>query len=579
LKEVEAVIREYPGIKDATVQAFDYDNGGKYIAAYIVSDEQVDIAALNKFIGQTKPPYMVPAATMQIDCIPLNQNQKVNRKALPKPVIQINTSEYVEPANETERLLCSIFGDILGMERYSSNADFFELGGTSLMVTRVIIEADKLGRHIAYGDVFSHPTPQQLAAYLTGNGNDSGNKKGETGGKDTADSEFDYSPINTLLMRNTLDAFRHGQRQTIGNVLLTGSTGYLGIHVLKELIDREDVPEIYCLVRAEDLDKGERRLKNLLFYYYKKNYKELFGSRLHVVLGDVTKKISVDAHIDTVYNCAAIVKHYSSGTEIENVNIGGAVNCMLFCIETGARLIHISTYSTAGLSVNGQPASDIVQTEQKLYYGQYMDNRYVHSKFVAERTILEAIALHGLNAKVMRVGNLAPRSTDGEFQINAQTNSSMGRVKVFRTLGCYPYEMTDQPLEFSPINEVAHAIVLLSETSRECCLFHPFNNHYVHFGDVLQELRIIGDAPRQVEKAEYEETLNKAKNDPVKAQQLQSLLAYQDLAHGQQAVAIHTTNDFTTQVLYRMGFRWSATSWDYVDRFFTAIDELGFFEY
>ena len=579
LKEVEAVIREYPGIKDATVQAFDYDNGGKYIAAYIVSDEQVDIAALNKFIGQTKPPYMVPAATMQIDCIPLNQNQKVNRKALPKPVIQINTSEYVEPANETERLLCSIFGDILGMERYSSNADFFELGGTSLMVTRVIIEADKLGRHIAYGDVFSHPTPQQLAAYLTGNGNDSGNKKGETGGKDTADSEFDYSPINTLLMRNTLDAFRHGQRQTIGNVLLTGSTGYLGIHVLKELIDREDVPEIYCLVRAEDLDKGERRLKNLLFYYYKKNYKELFGSRLHVVLGDVTKKISVDAHIDTVYNCAAIVKHYSSGTEIENVNIGGAVNCMLFCIETGARLIHISTYSTAGLSVNGQPASDIVQTEQKLYYGQYMDNRYVHSKFVAERTILEAIALHGLNAKVMRVGNLAPRSTDGEFQINAQTNSSMGRVKVFRTLGCYPYEMTDQPLEFSPINEVAHAIVLLSETSRECCLFHPFNNHYVHFGDVLQELRIIGDAPRQVEKAEYEETLNKAKNDPVKAQQLQSLLAYQDLAHGQQAVAIHTTNDFTTQVLYRMGFRWSATSWDYVDRFVTAIDELGFFEY
>jgi thioester reductase-like protein len=208
-----------------------------------------------------------------------------------------------------------------------------------------------------------------------------------------------------------------------------------------------------------------------------------------------------------------------------------------------------------------------------------MDNRYVHSKFVAERTILEAIALHGLNAKVMRVGNLAPRSTDGEFQINAQTNSSMGRVKVFRTLGCYPYEMTDQPLEVSPINEVAHAIVLLSETSRECCLFHPFNNHYVHFGDVLQELRIIGDAPRQVEKAEYEETLNKAKNDPVKAQQLQSLLAYQDLAHGQQAVAIHTTNDFTTQVLYRMGFRWSATSWDYVDRFFTAIDELGFFEY
>jgi thioester reductase-like protein len=326
------------------------------------------------------------------------------------------------------------------------------------------------------------------------------------------------------------------------------------------------------------MDKGERRLKRLLFYYYGKNYKELFGSRLHVVLGDVTEKISLDAHIDTVYNCAAIVKHYSSGTEIEDVNIGGAVNCTLFCQETGARLIHVSTYSTAGLSVNGQPAPDILQTEQKLYYGQYMDNRYVHSKFVAERTVLEAVALHGLNAKVMRVGNLAPRSTDGEFQINAQTNSAMGRVKVFKTLGCYPYDMTDQPMEFSPINEVAHAIVILSETPRECCLFHPFNNHYVHFGDVLQELRLIGDAPRQVETAEYEDALDKAKNDPVKAQQLQSLLAYQDLAHGQQAVAIRTVNDYTTQVLYRLGFSWSPTSWDYVERMLTAIGGFGFFE-
>ena len=85
LKEVEAVIREYPGIKDATVQAFDEEGGGKFIAAYIVSDEQVDIEALNAFILDQKPPYLVPAVTMQIDAIPLNQNQKVNKKVLPKP--------------------------------------------------------------------------------------------------------------------------------------------------------------------------------------------------------------------------------------------------------------------------------------------------------------------------------------------------------------------------------------------------------------------------------------------------------------------------------------------------------------
>ena len=61
--------------------AFDDPNGGgKYIAAYVVSDSQVDINKLNDFIKETKPPYMVPAVTMQIDKIPLNQNQKVNKK-------------------------------------------------------------------------------------------------------------------------------------------------------------------------------------------------------------------------------------------------------------------------------------------------------------------------------------------------------------------------------------------------------------------------------------------------------------------------------------------------------------------
>ena len=572
LKEVEAVIREYPGVKDATVQAFEYENGGKYIAAYVVGDGPIDVKELHRFIGKKKPSYMVPATTMQIDRIPLNQNQKVNRKALPMPVIQTADETYVAPVGELETFFCQTFGNILGMEHYSATSSFFEQGGTSIMVTRVIIEADKGGHHIAYGDVFAHPTPRLLAAFLNEGDPDVQASAAH------ADAQFDYAPIDGLLTGNTIDSFRQGDRQPIGRVLLTGSTGYLGIHILKELIDREDVPAIYCLVRADDAEKGEHRLKRLLFYYYGRNYKELFGTRLHVVLGDVTAPIAVAGEIDTVFNCAAVVKHFSNGTEIEDVNIGGAKHCVDFCMEQGARLVHISTYSTAGLSVDGTPKPDVVQTEQRLYYGQYMDNRYVHSKFIAERLVLEAAALHRLNAKVMRVGNLAPRSTDGEFQINAQTNAAMGRVRVFKTLGCYPYEMADMPMEFSPINEVARAIVLLAETPRACCLFHPFNNHHVHFGDVLEELRLIGDAPRQVETSAYEQALTQAKADPVKAQQLQSLIAYQDMAHGKQATAIRTTNDYTTQVLYRLGFRWSSTSWDYVDRFLTAIDGLGFFD-
>ncbi len=568
LKEVEAVIRQFPGIKDVTVQAFDYENGGKYIAAYIVSDEKVDIKELNAFIGQQKPPYMIPATTMQIDAIPLNQNQKVNRKALPTPVIQADDHEYVEPANEVEKLFCKIYSDILSMDKIGATDNFFELGGTSLMVTRVIIEADKAGHHIAYGDVFANPTPRMLSTFLTGG----------TVDEDEEARSYNYGPINRILESNTLDAFRNGEKQTIGNVLLTGATGFLGIHVLKELIDREDVPTIWCMVRAENEEKAERRLKGMLYYYFSNNYKELFGNRLRVINGDVTQDIKVDGKVDTVFNCAAVVKHFSKGTEIEDVNVKGAAHCVRFCLLNNAKLIHVSTYSTAGLSINGMPLEDTVYTEHKLYFGQHLTNQYVHSKFMSERIVLDAVALHKLNAKVMRVGNLAPRSTDGEFQINFQTNSAMGRIRVYDMLGCYPYEMSDTPMEFSPINETAKAIVMLSQTPKECCLFHPYNNHSVHFGDVLAELSQVGQAPCQVETEAFNEAMEAAKQDPEKAKRLSSLIAYQDMAHGQKAAMIPADNQYTTQVLYRLGFHWSSTSWDYVDRMLTAIAGFGYFD-
>ena len=97
VKEVEAVIRDFPGVKDVTVQAFDSEGGEKYRAAYVVSDTQIDVKALNEFIGSRKPSYMIPAVTMQIDAIPLNQNQnqKANCKALPKPEITPAHTESV----------------------------------------------------------------------------------------------------------------------------------------------------------------------------------------------------------------------------------------------------------------------------------------------------------------------------------------------------------------------------------------------------------------------------------------------------------------------------------------------------
>ena len=570
LKEVEAVIREYPGIKDATVQAFDYENGGKFIAAYIVSDEQVDIKELNAFIGKQKPPYMIPAATMQIDAIPLNQNQKVNRKALPAPVIQAADHEYVEPANEVERQFCKIFGDILSLDKVSATDNFFEMGGTSLMVTKVIIEADKAGYHVIYGDVFTHPTPRLLAQFVTG--------EAPTEESDVNITKFDYSGIDAILQHNNIETFLKGERQQLGNVLLTGATGYLGIHVLRELID-SDATTITCLVRGKDLPTAEHRLKNLLFYYFESSFKELFGTRLFVVNADVTQEINVDSHIDTVFNCAANVKHFSKGTDIEDVNIGGAQRCVEFCLKTDARLVHVSTTSVGEIWIIHNDGEQVPKLdERKLWFGQFLDNRYINSKFLAERLILDAVAHHGLSAKVMRVGNLAPRSYDGEFQVNFNSNSYMGRLKVFHVLGCCPYESYDELTEMSPIDQTAKAVVTLAATPKECTVFQPFNNHTELLGDVLQLMAKVGKEIRFVENAEFEKAIEEAGKDPEKAKLLSAVLAYQDVTHGQKAAIIERDNRYTCNVLHRLGFRWSSTSWDYVDQMLKAISGFGYFD-
>ena len=564
LGEIENVMLKVEGMKKVVILIRQL-GGKEHLCAYFTAEREIAIDALKTEISKSLTQYMVPTAYLQLKEMPMTPNGKTDVKALPEPQLAVN-SAYTAPVNDTERAFCDIFAKILQMDKVGATDNFFELGGTSLVVTRVIIEADKAGLHVAYGDVFVNPTPRKLALLITGSSEDD----------ETSEvANFDYTDIDTLLQLNKLEVFRKGECHQLGNVLLTGSTGYLGIHILRRLIE-SDAQNIYCLVRGKTVEAAESRLRTLLFYYFANAYRPLFGKRLHVVTGDVTGDFGQGLQVDTVFNCAAIVKHFSKGTEIEDINIGGAQRCVDYCLEHGARLVHISTASTRGLWV-GEPKEE-VYTEQRLYMGQFLGNKYIYSKYMAERLILDAVAHKGLKAKIMRVGNLSARSTDGEFQANFSTNSFMGRIKVYNMLGCCPYSMRNKTVEFSPINEVSNAIVLLASTPDQCTVFHPYNIHTQFLGDVLMGLSAVSEGIRFVEQEEFMEAMDKAKADPQKAKQLSSLLAYQDVAHGQKTTDVSRDNNYTTQVLYRLGFSWSPTSWDYVERMLTAIGGFGFFE-
>ena len=575
-KEVEAVIREFPGVQDVTVQPFDNPSGGKFIAAYIVCDGELDTKALSAFIQKQKPPYMVPAAFTKLDKIPLNVNQKVDRKALPAPVMNSNES-YVEPQGETEKALCEIFAEVLGLERVGATDNFFDLGGSSLMVTSVLVSAEKRGLKFAYADVFVRPTPRELAAFL-GGGEESGpaeEKEDVTG--------YDYTAIDQLLSGNTLESFQNGKRQKLGtNILLTGATGFLGIHVLRELIEQTGKDTvIWCILRGKGSVTAERRLAEMLVYYFNKNYRALIGKRIRILEGDITDEkffdglLSAGTPIDMVVNCAANVKHFSRGDDILKVNYYGVKNLVHFCLERGARLVQVSTISVGGMTDKPEPE---VMTEQMLFFGQNTDNQYVVSKFLAERLILEKVAEGRLKAKIVRLGNLSPRAEDGEFQVNFNSNSSMGRLKAYRMLGACPYAMLDAKMEFSPIDNTARAVVLLAGTPEANVVFHASNDHLLPMDDILSRLRKDDGSPLDyVENDAFMKRMKAAEDDPEKSRILSSIIAYNQ-AEGQAQLLENTGSvEFTMQVLHRLGFRWDETSSQYVDMIFDMLASLQYF--
>lgn len=565
--EIEKCILSDPRIKQAAVLVRKL-GPAEHLCAYFTAAEEIDPKQLKDRLSQTLTSYMVPTAYLQVPAMPVTPNGKIDKKKLPDPALVKNGAGQEAPANDTERAFCRIFAEILQLESIGAADSFFDLGGTSLTVTSVLIKANEQGFPVSYGDVFTRKTPRGLASLLTAED-----------GQCADQEQYDYSRFDTLLSGNTLEAFRQGEKRALENVLLTGATGFLGIHILHEFLEQEQ-GEIYCLLRSLGNMSAKTRLQAKLFYYFENNYEELFGTRIHVVEGDVTETGWTAAlsgkPIGTVINCAALVKHFSSNTDIEDVNVGGVANLIAYCRQSGACLVQVSTGSVAGDRVDNVPPKEVKLTEQSFYFGQNIDNQYVHSKFMAERLVLEAAA-QGLPAKIMRVGNLAARENDGEFQVNFTTNGFMGRLKAYLAVGAFPYSAMNTMVEMAPVDSTARAVLLLAKTPKACCIFHPYNNHYVPLGDIILQMRRMGMQIKLSEDAEFERALKKAKQDPVKARLLTTLLAYENMDDSKKIEMVATDNGYTTQILYRMGFEWSMTSRAYMNQFLDAIDGLGFF--
>ena len=573
LGEIERVLTSIKGIKSGTVMIRKIGRQDAIAAYYTLSDTTLSADSIKQEMSRQLPDYMIPSAFMALDNMPLTPNGKINTKKLPEPK-PLEREKGRKPETDAEIFFAHVFAEILETKEVFADDNFFELGGTSLTVTRIIIAAEKSDISITYADVFDNPTPEKLAALIEGTNKD----KTQTTNENFEDiSDYDYTAIDNLLSKNTLSAFMEGEKQEMHNVLLTGATGFLGIHVLYELLRSTDC-HVVCLLRGKGGMNAASRLHGLFFYYFEILPYEEFPGRLTVINGDITDSNSfkpcISENIDTVINCAANVKHFSKGTDIEDVNYYGVLGIMEFCQKTKARLVHVSTMSVGGVYID-KPGHVSHLHEDMLYVGQKQVSKYTQSKFLAERAILQAVADGKLSAKIMRVGTLAPRSTDGEYQINFTTNSFMARVKSTYLVGAYPYESITSHYEMSPIDSVAQAIIKLASTPKENVIFHPYNNHQLLMGDLYEAMYRQGLPSHAMEQNKYEEALHEAELDPKKARVLTGLLAYRN---GMRTYPVEKYTGLTVSILSRLDFRWPMTDSIYTDRFITALKGLGFFD-
>jgi len=170
LGEVEAVLRKHPQITENIVLVREDEPGDRRLIAYLVTNEEIPIGDLRAYLRTKLPDYMIPSAFVRLDAMPLTANGKVDRKALPKPddPSSRTRSNYVAPRAELERSLVKIWQQLLRVETVGVEDNFFDLGGHSLLLVRMVQEIQNtLGVEVALMEMFEHPTVSSLAKHLS----------------------------------------------------------------------------------------------------------------------------------------------------------------------------------------------------------------------------------------------------------------------------------------------------------------------------------------------------------------------------------------------------------------------------
>ena len=448
-------------------------DGSAFLRAFAVPENGCrDEKALRAAMAKLLPEYMIPAEFIFLDSMPTNASGKTDlpalaaycpaiTDALPEPT---RISEAAEPASApAPSAIRAVWREALERDDISDTESFFRQGGTSLAALGVLTGYYGMGYNMTLADFYAHPTLREQEELLLS----CGEAPGTAPAVEAAPAAPDFTPRPAPCEKPRLPSL------PAKCVLVTGASGFLGAHLVRELLCG-GADTVLCLMR----DGDRARLLSALIHYFGADWCADNSWRISAAAGDVSKPCfgmetgdyaAVLSRIGAVYHCAADVRHYASDSRSIDTNAAGTVNAAEAAMTAGVPFNHVSTMSVSGEYIVRDPEAAAVYTEADFDIGQnWQDNIYVRGKFTAEGEVYDRVE-RGLCARVYRLGRLVGRDSDGMFQPNPASNAVYLTFRGIQAVGAMPESMAAAPIDLTPIDFTARAIVALSKADAPVC--------------------------------------------------------------------------------------------------------------
>ncbi|WP_343745933.1 non-ribosomal peptide synthase/polyketide synthase [Chitinophaga sp.] len=166
--EIENILLTFPAVAQGVVVVKTDDKGTKRLVAYVVPVDTLDKDQLVSYLKAKLPEYMVPSQIVPMDKFPVTANGKIDKKALPEPLLE-SAASYVAPRNTIEEALATVWRELLGVQQVGIYDNFFELGGDSIITIQAVGRIRRAGYELQPRDMFVHQHIAALAAHIQAN--------------------------------------------------------------------------------------------------------------------------------------------------------------------------------------------------------------------------------------------------------------------------------------------------------------------------------------------------------------------------------------------------------------------------